>query len=130
MIQRRLAAFIYDLLIILSLWFILTMIVVACRQGLAIAPHSHWYQSMLLTLYASYFIFSYRYGGQTIGMRAWNIKLVSGSSFDLNWTQVIKRFMLFLPAWVMIFIYRRSPYALLCQWTSTAVVQLQQKSHI
>lgn len=72
---RRLLAFVYDLLALIGLWVFLGLIAVGINGGEAIVG---W--PRLLILYpalwlatGAYFTLSWRYGGQTLGMRPWRI---------------------------------------------------------
>lgn len=70
---RRSAAFLYDCLLLIALFFIITAIAIGFNQGEAI-QNAAW----LLFLYAIGFFFFdwfWRHGGQTLGMRAWRIKV-------------------------------------------------------
>lgn len=73
------AAIIYDLLPLAGIWFACGVLGVALNGGKAPEPSSFgaWLQFVLL-LGASYayFLVSWRRGGQTLGMRAWRLRLL------------------------------------------------------
>ncbi|MEM7053877.1 MAG: RDD family protein [Pseudomonadota bacterium] len=73
---RRLSALIYDGLIIIAIWMIGSIFVVVAGDG-AIAAGRLWFQLYLLALSWAYFASSWLIGGQTVGMRAWKIRLIS-----------------------------------------------------
>lgn len=75
MIIKYLGALIYDLIILLALCFALTAVILLFRQGQAIPPETLWYQLALLVQALIYYFTSIKFGGQTIGMRAWGIRV-------------------------------------------------------
>ncbi len=79
---RRLAALAYDALLVVALWFIVTFAMLPLTGGEAILASSqglvaHFYHAALLLLTAAYFGFCWLRGGQTLGMRAWRIRLAA-----------------------------------------------------
>ena len=89
---RRCAAFLYDSLLLLALFFVVTSIAIAFNEGEAIANHA--FKLVLLVVTFCFFCWFWRNGGQTLGMQAWRIKVVSESNASLTYSQCIKRFVL------------------------------------
>ncbi|CEK11938.1 RDD family protein [Legionella hackeliae] len=118
MLLRSLAAQIYDSFIITALFFAFTTICLLFNHGTAIAAATRWYQFCLIALFVAYYMISLRYGGQTIGMRAWRLQLISKNG-NLNWQQTVRRLLLILPAYVVGLVSFHSPQQLLSQWTKT-----------
>ena len=75
-LPRRLAALSYDGLILVAIWIIGSGLAVLPGNA-AIEPGSLWFQVYLLILSWAYFASGWLLGGQTVGMRAWQIHLVS-----------------------------------------------------
>jgi uncharacterized RDD family membrane protein YckC len=80
-VWRRLAALFYDLLVLVALWmFAAALVLLAFGSNVDVAHQPTLYhlvlQGVLLALSALYFTFSWSKGGQTIGMRAWRVRLV------------------------------------------------------
>ncbi|WP_221798069.1 RDD family protein [Oceanobacter mangrovi] len=79
---RRLAALAYDALVLLGVFLILGLVIVgiaaALNHGepLGALPGSIVY-SLIFCMCFFYYSTSWRRGGQTIGMKAWRIKLVA-----------------------------------------------------
>jgi uncharacterized RDD family membrane protein YckC len=73
---RRLGAMLYDSLLILALMMLATVPFIAVRGGEIVDPNDNTaYQvTMLLVIYA-FFVFFWTYGGQTLGMRAWRLRV-------------------------------------------------------
>lgn len=92
---RRLLALLYDLLPLLALWFIAGMIALMLTGG-AFDPvnenHQYLIRALLLGFSAAYFVVSWTRGGQTIGMRAWRLRLVADNGRSLPWPRALMRF--------------------------------------
>lgn len=89
---RRLAAGCYDALLLGAVWMLATLMIVALRGGEAVPPGQVGYQLLLLGATAAYFIMSWLRGGQTLGMRAWRLRVVRESGEPLNARTGIVRF--------------------------------------
>lgn len=72
---KRLAAIVYDTLILAGLWMVAGFAALALRQGVAVAPGSHWYQLYLLGVAWAYFALSWWRAGQTVAARAWGLEV-------------------------------------------------------
>lgn len=72
---RRFAAIFYDILCLIALFFGATMALVLFTDGEAVASNNIVYDFYLLLMAYLYFVCSWANGGQTLGMRAWRIKL-------------------------------------------------------
>ena len=81
---RRLAAGCYDALLLGAVWMLVTLVIVALRGGEPVPPADPAYQCLLLGIAALFFITSWLRGGQTLGMRAWRLKVEreSGAALD------------------------------------------------
>ena len=93
----RLTALAYDLLPLLGLWFLAGVIGVAMTGGAFDAhrlDHKIVMQALLLAFSASYFVISWSRGGQTIGMRAWKMRLTMQDGSRLIWPRALLRFFL------------------------------------
>lgn len=71
---RRIAALAYDSLLLVALFFVITAITtITLNDGESI---EHWsYKMILLAVAYLFFDWFWRHGGQTLGMRAWRIRL-------------------------------------------------------
>jgi len=89
----RFAALLYDAFPIIALWMAVGALALGITQGQMDPRHPPMlYQFALLSTTAVYFIFSWTRGGQTIGMRAWRLKLVSSQhSRSITITQALLR---------------------------------------
>jgi uncharacterized RDD family membrane protein YckC len=89
---RRLAALAYDLLLLAALIFCFTLILLAIRGGREIPPRSLWFEACLVVIAALFFGGFWTHGGQTLGMRAWRIRVVTADGAALDWPRALARF--------------------------------------
>jgi len=96
---RRLSALFYDLLLVIALGFVATFAMLPLTHGEAILSSTqglvgHAYHALLALLVFAYFGWSWTRSGQTLGMRAWHIRLESSGGKRLNWAKSLVRFLL------------------------------------
>lgn len=75
----RLLSIIYDLLPLAALWMATSAVTLLARGGEKVTPNSPaaLFEFILLILVSfAYLGLSWRHGGQTLGMRAWQLRLV------------------------------------------------------
>lgn len=90
----RLTALIYDLFPLLGVWFF------AGAIGLSVAGDQNKFarntaiQALVLLFTAGYFVVSWTRGGQTIGMRAWRLRVVNEDGSRVTWARALLRFIL------------------------------------
>ena len=87
---RRLAAILYDSLLIIAMWLITTLLLVAfINDGAALqGPLFQFGLYFEACLFYSYF---WRLRGQTLGMQVWKIKLISPNLQTLSWQECFAR---------------------------------------
>jgi len=91
---RRLAAFLYDCLLLIAIFFIIATLAIALNDGQAV-QHPLFYVALLLVAFL-FFDWFWRHGGQTLGMRAWRIKLVATNDEKVTFKQSAIRFIIAL----------------------------------
>lgn len=93
--MRRAGAILYDSLLVLALLMLATLPFVATRGGEIVEPVDNLtYQvTMLLVIYA-FFVFFWTYGGQTLGMRAWRLRVETRDGQIPTFWRATLRFML------------------------------------
>lgn len=92
-VLRRLAAACYDALLLGALWMAATLAIVAVRGGEPVPAGEPGYQLLLLVIAALFFITSWLRGGQTLGMRAWRLRVERESGEALDARTAILRFL-------------------------------------
>ena len=117
---RYIGALLYDGIILIALCFFFTALCLVCRSGRSIPPASLWYQLALFFLAFGYYFISHLRAGQTIGMRAWHLKLVSLKG-NLSKKQILMRFLLTIPACIYGLLRIKSPGQSLKNWTESFI---------
>lgn len=93
-LSRRLAALFYDLVLLFG--------VLALAATLVVIPYieyvqpyfpgtSLWFRGYLLTVIVGFFVYFWTHGGQTLGMRAWRIRLVRDDGAALGTGDAVRR---------------------------------------
>ena len=100
---RRLAAALYDGMIVLALWFIGTALVMPLSRT-AVAPEHPLaeliYRVYLLAIGYAFFAGFWVRDGQTLGMLAWRLKLIrSDNGRSVTWKQALIRYLSALLSW-------------------------------
>ncbi|MEE9336272.1 MAG: RDD family protein [Granulosicoccaceae bacterium] len=89
---RRVAAFLYDCLLLLAIYFVVTAVAISFNNGHAV--HHFAYKFLLYVISFLFFDWFWMRGGQTLGMRAWKIKLSSTSDASLTHVQCLQHYLL------------------------------------
>ena len=89
---RRLGALFYDGLLLLGILFFATAILLPFRSGRAFQPGDLGYSAYLLAVVFVFFGWFWTREGQTLGMRAWKIRLISANGSAITWYQAALRF--------------------------------------
>jgi uncharacterized RDD family membrane protein YckC len=94
---RRLAAMSYDLLLLIALWFVATFAMLPLTGGEAILASrqgvlGHFYHALLLLIAVAYYGVCWTRGGQTLGMKAWRIRLERMDGRSPAWGDALIRF--------------------------------------
>ncbi len=101
---RRIAAMVYDSLPVVAIWILAAAVWIGLVEWLlpsqraAIETMGRWavgnwaFRAWLLAAAFFYFGLSWRRGGQTIGMRAWRIRVVAADGGAPTWAALCLRF--------------------------------------
>ena len=89
---RRLGAIFYDSLLLIATWFLFTIFALPLTMGEAIPAGNILYRLYLLLIALAFFGGFWTHGGQTLGMRAWRIKVQQPNGQLITWRQVLLRF--------------------------------------
>ncbi len=93
---RRLAALVYDLLVTVAIVMVVGLLCQLATGGRLIGTGDEiaiplWYRPLQAVVVAAYFVSSWRYGGQTVGMRAWHIRLCADDGTALSLQRGVRR---------------------------------------
>ena len=97
---RRLAALLYDSLLLFGVVFTATVVLLPFTGGQAIMPGNIAYQAYLLGLIVLFYGWCWTHGGQTLGMKAWRIRVQTPDGRCLSWERSALRLLCALLSWL------------------------------
>lgn len=98
---RRLIAAIYDGLVLLGLWLAALLIEMIVRENLlGLARDELWLQLYLFGTGLVFFGWFWIHGGQTLGMRAWQLQVRRLDGAALRWPICAVRYSAMLATWM------------------------------
>lgn len=89
-LMRRLAAMVYDALVLMAVWMLVGFVAVALNGGEA--NESPLFHSILLVVTFAFFAFFWMRAGMTLGMQAWRLRVQSVDGRSLSLMQALVRF--------------------------------------
>lgn len=98
---RRIAAIFYDSILLFAVLFLATALLLPFTHGVAIKSGNFFYLGYLILISYIYFAWQWMCGGQTLGMRAWHIRLHDPNKQSVNTFTVSTRFCLALVSWLI-----------------------------
>ena len=131
-LRRRFVAFCYDALLLAALLFCFTLLVLAARLGEPVPPGTVWFPLSLIAIVMAFHCGFWVHGGQTLGMRAWRIRVVCEDGRELGWRRAAARFAAAVVAlapgglgfwWAVLDRDRRAWHD---RWTNTRVVRIDR----
>jgi uncharacterized RDD family membrane protein YckC len=99
---RRLAAIVYDTILLAAVLFAATAAILPFNAGNAFRPGQYFYPAYLIGVSFLFFAWFWTHGGQTLGMRAWKIKVLTTDGNPINWRQAVLRFASALISWAVL----------------------------
>jgi uncharacterized RDD family membrane protein YckC len=91
---RRCGAILYDTLLLCGLLLVATALVLPLTAGEAVDSGNPWFSGYLWLVCFLFFGWFWTHGGQTLGMRAWKLRLQRTDRQGLGWWQALLRFFL------------------------------------
>ena len=98
-LARRLGAAGYDAILLFGVCYAATIPVLALHGGQAIAPGNAWFSAYLLGIIYLYFVWQWQRGGQTLGMKAWRMRLCDPRGERVGWGRASMRFFAAAVSW-------------------------------
>jgi uncharacterized RDD family membrane protein YckC len=99
-LPRRLAAMLYDSLLLLAVLFLATLLLLPFMPGRVVEPGNIPYILYLAAVAWLYFAWHWTHGGQTLGMRAWRLRLRRIGGGDVSLKDASVRFVCSLVSWI------------------------------
>lgn len=98
---RRFAAIFYDFLLLLSVLFLATALILPFNAGQAFTQH--WlYSCYLLGISFTFYGWFWTHGGQTLGLRAWKLQILTFDRKTITWQQAFLRFSSAILSWAVL----------------------------
>lgn len=98
---RRLASIFYDSILLCSVFFCATLLLIYFIGEGEVESGNLFYNVFLMFLAYLYFCWHWVKGRQTLGMRSWNVLVLTKSNTTLNWKQASLRYAASLLSLVM-----------------------------
>ena len=93
----RLVAIFYDALLLLSVLLIATALALLATKG-TLHYHNPFFRTFLFLICFSFYTWFWLHGGQTLGMRAWRLRLQRIDGQPITIWQALLRFMAAIPS--------------------------------
>jgi uncharacterized RDD family membrane protein YckC len=93
-LPRRLLIMLYDTIIILGLLMLASAMALPFGNAEKHAFKDFWFTLWLFVVCFTYLGSCWRYGGMTIGMRAWRVRLISEDKASISWPMCVLRFLI------------------------------------
>ncbi len=97
----RLMALLYDGILVLGLWFVIAALFNATNNGEHMNTHNPFLPSVMFIALFWFNAHFWRRGGQTLGMRAWGLRLLNDDKGPLTLTQCLVRFFVSLGSFLL-----------------------------
>jgi uncharacterized RDD family membrane protein YckC len=94
---RRLMAMFYDSLLLLSTLLVATALVMLFTRG-TLSYHNPFFRTFMFLICFSFYNWFWLHGGQTLGMRAWRLRVQRRDGRPITIWQGLLRFMLAIPS--------------------------------
>jgi uncharacterized RDD family membrane protein YckC len=92
-LARRALALCYEALLLLALLLAGTLPVAVMTGGADRIAARALLQLYLVALAALYFVWQWRYGGQTLAMKTWRMRIVTREGAPLDWGRAARRYL-------------------------------------
>ncbi len=127
---RRFGAILYDLLLVLSLIFVLGLVFFWFFPASDTQTNPAFFFVITLPVSFGYFAFFWRKSGQTLGMLAWRIQLITHNAKKITLKHCLIRYILSILSWLAFglgFFYQwfnGSKYCFHDQYSHTCIIQI------
>lgn len=99
---RHLAAVFYDFTLLTALLFFATAILLPLNNGKAFDSGHIFYPIYLLAVSFTFYGWFWTHGGQTLGLKAWKLKITDINGDALTWKQAFLRFIVSILSWALL----------------------------
>jgi uncharacterized RDD family membrane protein YckC len=99
---RRLGAAFYDALLLAAVWIVAVALELAVLYALGIPRNGFALRAYLFIVGLLFFGWFWTHGGQTLGMRAWRLRLRRVDGAPVGWLTAAVRYALAWPSWLLV----------------------------
>jgi uncharacterized RDD family membrane protein YckC len=99
---RRLTVIFYDTLLLLPVFFVATLGLMPFLDTNTIDSGNTFYKIFLILLAYLYFVWQWTHSGQTLGMRAWHVRLTGTGTIQIDWSRATIRFVTAILSWMIL----------------------------
>jgi len=99
---RRLAAAVYDLFLLLGVLLVATLLLLPFTGGQAIDGASPWFRAYILFVPYLFFGWFWTHGGETLGMRAWRLRVRTREGAAVGWGRAAIRYVIAWVSWLSV----------------------------
>lgn len=96
---RRLAAMVYDGLLMFAVLIVIGASMLPFTKGLGMNPANLVFKVYVFTAIYFFLAWFWTHGGQTLGMRAWKIRLIQNNANNISWRAALVYYLVSLPMW-------------------------------
>jgi uncharacterized RDD family membrane protein YckC len=96
---RRILAMCYDSMLLIAVLLLAMAFITPFLDEGSKPSHNPFISSYLVSVTFFFFGWFWTHGGQTLGMRAWKLKLELDNGQPLSWWHALLRFLTAIPAW-------------------------------
>ena len=97
---RRMGAVFYDALLLFAVLFFATALALPFNSGEAFAKDQIGFPLYLLFVAYLFYVWFWTHGGQTLGLKAWKLKVCTQEGADITWIQATLRFLVAILSWL------------------------------
>ncbi|MGD2111898.1 MAG: RDD family protein [Gammaproteobacteria bacterium] len=128
---RRLMAMCYDTLLLLSVLLFATALALLLTRG-SLDYHNPFFRSYLFAVCFAFYAWFWTHGGQTLGMRAWKLRVQRPDGRPITLWQALLRFLAAIPSWALLglgylwILVDRDNMALHDRFSESVIVRLRE----
>ncbi len=90
----------YDLLLLIAVLFVATALLLPLNAGKAFTAEQFFFPLYLLLVSFCFYTWFWMHGGQTLGLRAWKIKVLTLDRKPITWKHALLRFSAAMLSWL------------------------------
>lgn len=101
---RRLAAFIYDAVLLVAMWMVTGLILVVFSHYTGVALPAALWLAILLTVAGAFYVYFQSVTGQTLGMQTWSIQLRTHAGTPVSRARAGIRYLVAAAQWLVLLV--------------------------